>query len=370
MKRVRELLVLILMGIIVSGTLKAQDTKISHLFMWKSFNNPGYSGFDGLANVSIGMQKSYWGKPLDFRTYFIAADYPFNDKRVFGLGGVSLFYQRDQENSLHYVTNTFAASISGRVKVSRSTVIQFGIQPALYQKSLDPSRITLGDQFDPYYGQVLNISPELVNIYADRVLLFDFGAGLYGKSDFNYQYQGVASLEYGFSVYHIIEPTQSFLSEHGSISSTQNVIERRYSAYLSYIHPLVVFPDVNTTLAPYIMYDKQGSMQNIQFGVYWEEEKYGMLGIGGRKDQYGSGLDVSTLLVHLGVYLTRVDEGGLKIGYTCEVPSNQGTMYKNTSHSLSLHWYFRKTPARCTSRFDNSPNNHRTRRSQLRRGWR
>ena len=47
--------------LVVSVRLQAQDTKVSHPFMWKSFNNPAYSGFDGLAGVNIGMQRSYFG---------------------------------------------------------------------------------------------------------------------------------------------------------------------------------------------------------------------------------------------------------------------------------------------------------------------
>ena len=50
--------------LVVSVRLQAQDTKVSHPFMWKSFNNPAYSGFDGLAGVNIGMQRSYWSKVL------------------------------------------------------------------------------------------------------------------------------------------------------------------------------------------------------------------------------------------------------------------------------------------------------------------
>ena len=135
--------------LVVSVRLQAQDTKVSHPFMWKSFNNPAYSGFDGLAGVNIGMQRSYWSKPLDFRSYFVSADYAFQEKRTFGLGGLSLFYQRDQESSVMYVTQLFAAALSARVKLSRSTVLQVGLQPSLYCKSVDPSKLTLGDQFDP-----------------------------------------------------------------------------------------------------------------------------------------------------------------------------------------------------------------------------
>ena len=83
------------------------------------FYNPAYSGFDGLAGVNIGMQRSYWSKPLDFRSYFVSADYAFQEKRTFGLGGLSLFYQRDQESSVMYVTQLFAAALSARVKLSR-----------------------------------------------------------------------------------------------------------------------------------------------------------------------------------------------------------------------------------------------------------
>lgn len=336
----------------------AQDTKISHPFMWKSFNNPGYSGFDGLARVSVGMQRSYWSNPLDFRTYFVSADFPFKEKRTFGLGGVSLLYQRDQENSLLYITNTFGAALSARVKLSRSTVLQVGLQPTLYQKSIDPSRITLGDQFDPFYGQILDVSPELVNFYADRVTMFDIGAGIYGETDFDIAWHGVASLEYGFSVYHIIESTQSFLSEHGSKSSEENLLYRRYSGYLSYSHPLAFGNQINTVLSPYVMVDIQSVMRNLQFGLYWEEERFGLIGLGLRNDQY-EGLQVGTLLLHLGVNLGGNKDMGWKIGYTFEVPTHQGTMYKNTSHSLSLHWYYKQTPKRCVVRFDNSPNNYK-----------
>ncbi|NCE72017.1 type IX secretion system membrane protein PorP/SprF [Odoribacter sp. Z80] len=349
--------IIILIGCwIWGGVLLAQDTKVTHPFMWKSFNNPAYTGFNGLAGVSVGMQRAYWSNPLDFRSYFVAADYAFQEKRTFGLGGVSLFYQRDQEGSLMYVTNTFSAAVSARAKVARSTVLQVGIQPSLYNKSVDPSRITLGDQFDPFYGQILDVSPELINFYADRVTMFDIGAGIYGETDFNIAWHGVASLEYGFSVYHIIESTQSFLSEHGSKSSEKNLLNRRYSGYLSYSHPLIFGNQWNTILSPYLMMDVQSVMRNLQFGVYWEEERFGMIGLGLRSDQY-EGLQVGTLLLHLGANIMANNDSGWKVGYTFEMPTHQGTMYKNTSHSLSLHWYFKITPKRCVLRFEHSPNN-------------
>ena len=349
--------IIILIGCwIWGGVLLAQDTKVTHPVMWKSFNNPAYTGFNGLAGVSVGMQRAYWSNPLDFRSYFVAADYAFQEKRTFGLGGVSLFYQRDQEGSLMYVTNTFSAAVSARAKVARSTVLQVGIQPSLYNKSVDPSRITLGDQFDPFYGQILDVSPELINFYADRVTMFDIGAGIYGETDFNIAWHGVASLEYGFSVYHIIESTQSFLSEHGSKSSEKNLLNRRYSGYLSYSHPLTFGNQWNTILSPYLMMDVQSVMRNLQFGVYWEEERFGMIGLGLRSDQY-EGLQVGTLLLHLGANIMANNDSGWKVGYTFEMPTHQGTMYKNTSHSLSLHWYFKITPKRCVLRFEHSPNN-------------
>ena len=350
-----------------TGVLPAQDTKVTHPFMWKSFNNPAYTGFNGLAGVIIGMQKAYFSNPLDFRSYFVAADYAFQEKRTFGLGGVSLFYQRDQEGALMYVTNTFSAAISARAKVARSTVLQVGIQPSLYRKSVDPSRITLGDQFDPFYGQILDVSPELINFYADRVTMFDVGAGIYGETDFNIAWHGVASLEYGFSVYHIIESTQSFLSEHGSKSSEENLLNRRFSGYLSYSHPFTFGNQLNTVLSPYLMLDVQSVMRNLQFGVYWEEERFGMFGLGLRSDQY-EGLQVGTLLLHVGANIIANNDSGWKIGYTFEMPTHQGTMYKNTSHSLSLHWYFKMAPKRCVLRFEHSPNN--TKRIKAKRGVR
>lgn len=330
-----------------TSALYAQDTKMPHPFMWKSFNNPGYSGFEGFAGINMGMQRNYWSKPFDFRSYFVSADYPFKDKKVFGLGGVSVFYQRDEESSLRYVTNSLAVAISGRVQVSRTTVLQLGIQPVVYQKGLDQSRLTLGDQFDPFYGQILDVSPEMLDFYADKITLFDFAIGLYGRTFISYPNHEVASLEYGFSAYHVIEPTQSFLSKHGSVSSVENLINRRYSFFTSYSHPLWLYPTLSTNIIPYLMFDKQGAMRNLQFGVNWEEERFGMIGAGLRKDNY-QGMSISTLLFHAGAYVMQKGGHGLKVAYTCEIPTSQGTIYKNTSHSLSLHWYFPVNVDRCS----------------------
>ena len=82
-----------------------------------------------------------------------------------------------------------------------------------------------------------------MSFYADKVTIFDMAAGIYGQTDFNVAWHGVASLEYGFSVYHIIESTQSFLSEHGSASSEENLLNRRYSGYVSYAHPFALGKD-------------------------------------------------------------------------------------------------------------------------------
>ena len=348
----------------VASGVSAQDTKLAHPFMWKSFSNPGYTGFDGLASVNIGMRRAYLSDPLDFKTYFVSADLPFIEKKTFGLGGVSILYQRDQESSLMFVTNSVAVAISARVAIARSTVIQFGLQPTLYQRGLDPSRITLGDQFDPFYGQILDLSPELVHFYADKVTMFDISAGIYGETDFNIAWHGVATLEYGLSVFHIIESTQSFLSEHGSTSSEENLLNRRYSGYLSYKHPLSLGNGLNTVLSPYMMVDVQSVMHNFQFGMHWEEERFGMIGFGLKSDQY-EGMKIGTYLLHLGVNIARSSEKGWKIGYTFESPTSQGTMYKNTSHSLSLHWYMKRVPSRCVLRFENSPNNNK--RARLKR---
>ena len=113
-------------------------------------------------------------------------------------------------------------------------MLQVGIQPSLYNKSVDPSRITLGDQFDPFYGQILDVSPELINFYADRVTMFDIGAGIYGETDFNIAWHGVASLEYGFSVYHIIESTQSCFWVHGTKKTEKKFIKPREFRYMYY----------------------------------------------------------------------------------------------------------------------------------------
>ena len=51
------------------------------------------------------------------------------------------------------------------------------------------------------------------------------------------------------------------------------------------------------------MYEKQGPMSNVQFGAYWEEESYGLLGASFKKDQY-KGLALSAVAFTFGVNLS------------------------------------------------------------------
>lgn len=349
---------------------QGQDPRMAHPFLWKTFNNPGHTGFDGRLGIDLGIQRSFWSNPLDFRSYFVGAELPIGSKRTFGLGGVGLFFQRDLEGSLMYATNSIGMAISGRVRIMENTVLQLGIQPVVYQKSLDPSRLVLGDQLDSYYGKILDVSPELLDVYKDKITLVDFGAGLYGKTNFHVQNGALASVEYGFSLYHVIEPSQSFVSEQGSLSSKENLINRRMSMYFSYSHPIVVGNEINTVLSPYLMYEKQGPMSNVQFGAYWEEESYGLLGASFKKDQY-KGLALSAVAFTFGVNLSPEPGMAWRICYTYELPMNQGTVYKNTTHALSLHWYIQKNDNRMEDRFANSPNNKRTYRKRVdcRSGW-
>lgn len=363
---------LLLLAIVVGGSCvsKAQDPRMAHPFLWKTFNNPGHTGFDGRLGIDLGLQRSFWSNPLDFRSYFVGAELPIGNKRTFGLGGVGLFFQRDLEGSLMYATNSLGIAVSGRVKIMENTVLQLGIQPVVYQKSLDPNRLVLGDQLDSYYGKILAVSPELMDLYKDKITLIDFGAGLYGKTNFYVNNGAMASLEYGVALYHIIEPSQSFVSEQGSLSSKENMINRRMSVYLSYSHPFVVANEINTVLSPYLMVEKQGGMSNMQIGAYWEEETYGLLGAALKKDQYG-GMALSAMSFTLGVNLSPEPGMGWRICYTYELPLNQGTVYKNTTHALSLHWYIQKNDNRTEDRFANSPNNKRTYRKKVdcRSGW-
>ena len=196
------------------------------------------------------------------------------------------------------------------------------------------------------------MSPELVNFYADKILMLDVAAGMYGETDFLIGWHGVAKLEYGFSVYHIIESTQSFLSEHGSKSASENLLHRRYSGYVSYAHP-VVLNSLSTMLSPYLLVDMQSTMKSLHFGVYWKEERFGMIGLGVKNDQY-EGVKIGSLLFHLGLNLAPKQDRGWQLAYTYEVPTNQGAMYQNTTHALSLHWYLKYSPKRCISPFGQS----------------
>jgi len=97
--------------------------------------------------------------------------------------------------------------------------ISLGVQGGIVQKSIDFSKLTFEDQFDPASGYAEFATGES---FQNKDLTYpDFNAGLM----YSGRVSEHATAYAGFSAYHLTEPTESFMNG-------DNKIHRRYTGYL------------------------------------------------------------------------------------------------------------------------------------------
>ena len=105
------------------------------------------------------MQRSYWSKPLDFRSYFVSERLCLSGKGLSAWGGLSLFYQRDGKFGDVCDPAVCCRLCRPGVKLSRSAVLQVGLQPSLYWQKRGSLEVDTGRSVRSFLRSDFWISP-------------------------------------------------------------------------------------------------------------------------------------------------------------------------------------------------------------------
>ncbi len=333
-------IVLILASIICVLSLYAQDARLAHPFLWKTYYNPAYAGTENIITLDAGVQTSFTYKPSLFVNSQFAVTVPFNiGKSDWGIG---LKAGNDYEGYGLVNTANISVPISIHFRVGRSTMLQFGVEPDVYSRYINKSKLVFGDQMDNYYGKVRDESGELRNIVSENLWSFDLSLGVYGISVLNKdRYYRPIYIEYGFSVFHVLGANnQSFFTQNGNKLFDPNIYYRRFSVQLEYNHPIGITKNHNSFiyLTGYGIYEFQQRMHDIQFGVCVSQSKIGWIGFGFKVERYNT-FTLSDVMIHIGGRIPiKGDENIMSIAYTFEMPLTQGNVWETSIHSLSLHF--------------------------------
>ncbi len=234
--------------------VKAQvDPHFSQYYVYPSWLNPALTGaFDGDYRIS-GIYRNQWnsiGSP--FSTPGVSAEITTNKNVNFG---GSILNQTAGNGGYNYLTAYASAAYTGvKFGVNGNQRVVFALQAGVINRRFNPSKFTLGDQWNPVTG--FNPSPSSDLPTKNKSMIFDAGAGvLYYDANPNQK----ANVYIGFSASHLNQPEDAFAG-----GTTKEKLPMRYTAHGG------VKININDMWAftPNLLYLRQGTASEKMVGGY------------------------------------------------------------------------------------------------------
>jgi type IX secretion system PorP/SprF family membrane protein len=241
----------LLLGLITGMATQAQtDPHFSQYYAYPMWLNPALTGaMDGDYRVAA-VYRNQWGNIANsFTTPGVSADFVTNKNVNLG---VNIMNQRTNTGGYNYLTAYGTMSYTG-VRFGDHQVAM-GMALGVINRRFDPSKFTMGDQWNPVTGVGGGGSTEVLN--KTSALGFDAGAGI---MYFDAGAGKKANLFLGFSAFHLTQPQDPFIT-----GGNADRMPIRYTGHGGV--KLNVSEGVSFT--PNILYMRQGSAEEKMVGAY------------------------------------------------------------------------------------------------------
>jgi len=173
---------------------KAQDPEFTQFYANPLYLNPAFAGTARCPRLVMNYRNQWPALSGNFVT--TSASY---DQHVEAIqGGLGLIVTNDQAGQT-LSTTSISGIYSYQQPISRTFSIKAGFQATYFQKSVDWSQLTFGDQIDPRKGFIYETQDVPRGGTVNNV---DFSAGLLGS---------VRNFSLGVAVHHLNEPNESLV---------------------------------------------------------------------------------------------------------------------------------------------------------------
>jgi type IX secretion system PorP/SprF family membrane protein len=254
----RTLLITLTIVISQLSTLFAQggvDPVYSQFFSNALYLNPALAGSHICPRLKLIRRAQWPGIPISYISNYLSYDqYHFGMEAGFGF---SMAYDNLANGML---TNfSFSAAYSKKVNINKQWSFIGGLQGGWGINQLNWDKLNFADQLDYELGFVLPTSVPKPSYTSKQIL--DVNAGMV----FEYRDQ----LYIGITGHHLTKP------QIGFIPADESKLNRKFSAYISYVIPLQGLNNSNLgntyepSLSPSILYQRQGNFNNLLGGVYF-----------------------------------------------------------------------------------------------------
>jgi type IX secretion system PorP/SprF family membrane protein len=301
--------------------VSAQDPTFSQFYANPLYLNPALAGTKKCPRVVLHHRNQWPALSGNFVT--TSASY---DQYVEAVNGGLGFYVLN-DNAGRGTLNSFNinAIYSYQLTISESISMVAGFQATYFQRSLDWSKLTFGDQIDPRRGFIYETQDTPRGGTVDNV---DFSAGAVIFSETFYG---------GVAVHHLFEPNESLIVQEAPL-------ERKYTVHAG--ATIKINEDFkgesDATISPNILYQQQFDFQQLNLGVYASKGPL-ILGVWYRiNDAF--------------IILAGVETDRFKVGYSYDVTtSTLGVSQTAGSHEISFAMNFNCKPQKKKLRAINCP---------------
>lgn len=307
---VKNILLIILFH---QGVSFAQDPEFSQFYANPVYLNPAMVGTQGCGRLNLNSRNQWANLSGAYVTNSVSYDRYVN--RLHGGIGVMVTNDMAGHNTLNWSTVNLIYAY--HLQLSKRFTLIFGGQAAWNQKFLDWSKLTFGDQIDPYRGfsyQTNDLPSGLINDNSSwsTAGFFDVSAGLVGFSENFY---------FGFAARHLNTPNQS-------VKLGDSRLPMRFTAHAGAKIPLVgnsVYEN-KAAVYPNIIYTQQLHFRQLNLGTYIN---YGVLttGIWWRSED--------AFIVSIGL-----DYSAFRFGYSYDTTISPLTNASGGAHEISLGFNF------------------------------
>ncbi len=349
--------ILCLFGILILGTLKAQDATYSQFYNNKLYLNPAYTGSVFGTRMSGSYREQWSYLPGELRNFNFSADFGI---QKYGLG-MGLVLNQDREGEQTLVTSQALLSLTKFLKIyggercfDEEVILSFGLQGGVVHQNLDQADLIFGDQLDEVLGFTGNPSAAQPSFDANEswVPTMNAGMGLWWD-------RGSDIYSLGFAVNNLFRRQVSFINR-------DTPIPLRYTTNFTASIPLQDRPRSLWTLVPIGLWEHQGGLNTFHVGALGmfthdpssnvslvnQKRKipstyyhiYGGLSYRSEKAALLGGT-VDALIFHVGLRQMKLDRDrmlGIQIGYSYDLTLSDLRFVTHGSHELNIIINFAK----------------------------
>ena len=207
-KIITAIIVLLLFG--ATARLHAQvDPHFSQYYAYPLWLNPALTGvIDGQTRINGNFKEQWSNLPKGYKTGGISLDTRASDK--VGLG-FNIINQAAGTAGYNYFAAYGSFGYGVAISADGTQKLHFGVQAGLINRSFDPSKLQLDNQYTPGGGYDPNL-PTFENFSSTSATVFDASAGVFY---FDGDPMHTANVFLGASLAHLTSPTDPFATTGG-----------------------------------------------------------------------------------------------------------------------------------------------------------